>query len=320
MPRLSAEAIQRLKERVDLRELASQFTPLRGQGKEWCGPCPRCGGKDRLHVQPHAYFCRNCFPPEAGQGRHDVLDFLVWVGEARNFREAVDLLSGPLSTSLSSVRPVPSPAETGLTYTSPEWQEHAWQETVRAHQLLLAESRFGSLGQAYLQKRGLNRTTWQAALLGLSPRFDSEGRKGWTVALPWWHRGCITAVNYRFIEPRAQRYTRFGYGRYYGETILYSLSPKGGNTLVVTEGEINALSIWQATPYDSVSVGSQNMTQKTLEALRRHAAGYEQVKVWTDEENTAAVLLETLGGGERVVAKADANALLQEGRLEQVLA
>jgi DNA primase len=320
MPKIPIEAIERIKATVDLREIARQYTTLHGQGHEVYGPCPRCGGTDRLHIQPDRFFCRQCLPPETGQGRHDAIDFLIWVGQARNFREALDLLSGALNYPLPPVRHTRPPVEPGLSYESPAYQERAWQEVNRCHQLLLSEQ--GGLGQAYLQKRGLTRSSWQPALLGLTPRLDSEGNKGWAIAIPWWYRGRVTAVNYRFIAPQgAQRYTRYGFNQYYGDAILYSLPPKGGHTLVVVEGEINALSVHQATPWDAVSIGSQNMTKKTLEALRNSAASYQHIKLYTDEPQVAASLRDALGGrGDVVVADGDANELLIQGRLQQVIA
>jgi DNA primase len=316
--KISSDQIQALKQRLDLREIAAQYTDLRGQGKEWYGPCPRCGGHDRLHVQQHMFFCRQCLPPE--KGRHDVLDFLMWVGEARDFREAYEVLSGSMNTLPSPVRHLPSLAESGTTYETQKWQEHAQQEMARCHTLLLSEQ--GTLGQAYLRQRGLMPEAWQAARLGLTPRLDSEGHKGWAISIPWWYDNQVTAIQYRFIEPRAQqRYTRYQYGGHYGETVLFTLPPKRGSTLVACEGEFNALSVWQATPYDVVSVGSQNMTQRTLEALSSHVQGYEHIWIWADQKNVTAAVLQALGDrAAGVEAAADANELLQRGMLQEFLA
>lgn len=51
---------QALNARVDLLALIRQ--PLKRAGKEYAGPCPFCGGKDRFHVQPdnHRWLCRHC--------------------------------------------------------------------------------------------------------------------------------------------------------------------------------------------------------------------------------------------------------------------
>jgi hypothetical protein len=317
--RISPDQIQALR-RLDLREIAERYTTLRG-GREKYGPCPRCGGVDRFHVQQHMFQCRQCYEAAAGRGRHDIFEFAQFIGLATGFREAYEVVCGWANTLPSPVRPVSSAPESRMTYESTEWQKYAQQEAERCHTLLMSEQ--GTLGQAYLRRRGLTPAAWLAARLGLMPRLDSEGHKGWAISIPWTYENMLTAIQYRFLDPRTQqRYTRYQHGGCYGETVLFTMPSKGGSTLVVCEGEFNAISVWQATSsaYDAISVGSQSMTQKTLEALRRHAAGYEHIKVWTDEPSTAVGLIKALGGGERVIADGDANELLQQGRLEQVLA
>jgi hypothetical protein len=61
--------LDRIQERVPLRRVAST------NGGEWAGPCPFCGGIDRLRCWPNAdgkgrFWCRKC-------GKHgDEIDFL----------------------------------------------------------------------------------------------------------------------------------------------------------------------------------------------------------------------------------------------------
>lgn len=52
--------------RTDLIELAGRYTQLRKASgtKEWEGPCPKCGGRDRFHVKADAFFCRQCHPSD----------------------------------------------------------------------------------------------------------------------------------------------------------------------------------------------------------------------------------------------------------------
>lgn len=47
---------------MSLVDLWPQLTPKRTRNGEWCGPCPRCGGKDRFLVWPEEdqYWCRQC--------------------------------------------------------------------------------------------------------------------------------------------------------------------------------------------------------------------------------------------------------------------
>ncbi|MBM3502155.1 MAG: hypothetical protein FJX74_26175, partial [Armatimonadetes bacterium] len=71
--------IAALKQRINLADLIGRDTPLvriaGTRGGEWAGPCPFCGGEDRLHVQPAygggRWFCRQC-APHGG----DAIDYL----------------------------------------------------------------------------------------------------------------------------------------------------------------------------------------------------------------------------------------------------
>jgi hypothetical protein len=319
MPRLMVETVQQLKDCVDLREIAAQYTALQGHGKELYGPCPRCGGVNRFHCQAGCWFCRRCSPPEPGKGSRDCYDFAQFMGLARDFREAYEVVAAWARTPLSPVRPVKLSRAMDNSYKTATWQSYARQEVIRCHTLLVAEA--GSLGQAYLYKRHLLPSTWEIAQLGLTPRIDAERRKGWAISIPWLYNGAITAIQYRFIEPRTQRYSRYQCAGSSGETILFMCPSKGHGSLVICEGEINAMSVWQASAHDAISVGSQNMTRNTLEALKSHINRYQDIFVWFDEKPVAETLIQALGGrGEAIVADGDANELLQQSRLRQVLA
>ena len=74
----------------------------RTSGGEWAGPCPRCGGTDRLHAWPaHPHgpraFCRQCHP-----GSMDAIALVQWLGWASDFPGAVAYLTG-------TTRPPPPP-------------------------------------------------------------------------------------------------------------------------------------------------------------------------------------------------------------------
>ena len=170
---LDAQAIQNLKRRVDLRVIAAQFTQLHG-GREQVGPCPRCGGVDRFHCQADQYFCRQCQPPEAGKGRHDVFSFAEFVGLAHGFREAytvvcdwanaVPVVSQP--TRMQPDQPQPAPAH---------WQTRLDQEVQRCQQRLSGSQ--GHPGRTYLAGRQIAPETIRAAHLGMALRMDAEGQK-----------------------------------------------------------------------------------------------------------------------------------------------
>lgn len=313
---IPSDQIYALKTRLDLREVAGQFVELRGTREQY-GSCPRCGGADRFHVQRDQFFCRQCLPPEAGRGRHDVFDFARFVGLAQDFREACQVVADWAHALPLSVRPVPMPERTA-SYATPTWQANAQREVEQCmHRLTSAK---GESGQMYLKMRSFHPETVHAAQLGVAVRRDSEGCWGEAIALPWFYDGQVTAIQYRFLEPKAQRYTRFSHAQCYGETVLYTLPAKANATVVLVEGEFNALSIWQDTPYNVVSFGSQSITIKTKEALQHTVEAYERVVVWTDQPQVAHGLIATLARpAAAIVSEHDANELLQRDQLRQIL-
>lgn len=312
------DEIKRIKEQVDLRVLAEGFTELRGQ-REKFGSCPRCGGRDRFHVQKDMFFCRQCLPAVGSFGRHDVFDFLVFIGKASNFKEAVEILSSwtgaAAAPTAASVIKLPDKK----TYFDADWQKLADIKAKVATSLLLSSK--GTVGQLYLHKRAITMETAEVCKLGLVSVPDAKGSYSWAISIPWYQGDFITAIQYRIIEPREQRYTRFSYKGYFGETVLYLPPLKGSEKLVIVEGEINALSIWQTSFCDVVSIGSQNISQKTVKALRSLAERYKHIYVWCDEKNAVDGILALLEGkGEGIQSKEDANDMLQNGSLANFIA
>jgi DNA primase len=63
---------------------------LKREGKEFIGPCPRCGGDDRFSINTakQVFNCRQC------GGRGDVIDLVRWL-DGVGFTEACTTLAGP---------------------------------------------------------------------------------------------------------------------------------------------------------------------------------------------------------------------------------
>ncbi len=93
-----------IKRNVDLLELAGRFTTLhRESRREYSGPCPRCGGRDRFHVSAEWFFCRQCH-----EKRGDAIEFMQWLNGVE-FRAACDMLSGGRYPLTEKRRPTPRP-------------------------------------------------------------------------------------------------------------------------------------------------------------------------------------------------------------------
>lgn len=313
---------QRIKEAIDLRDLADRYTTLRRESaSELSGPCPRCGGDDRFHVQRGWFFCRQCHPKHG-----DAIAFAQWVGLAGDFRSACELLSaGSVPVTPGQVKRKPerraAPAE------RPEkWQQDAQKLVKNAERLLLAS---GFSVQEELGRRGLSTQTCLAWRLGAVMRFHPAFReKRPAIVVPWLEADgeTVQAVQFRFVGVTKEE------GRFSqlkgGDRRLFGLHRlREQPVLIVCEGELNAVSIWQEKPgVDVVSFGPEdNARGRALEALTGLAENYEHVIVWADKPEIAKAVQVALPGafgfrspiesGEKV----DANDWLQRGKLNWLL-
>ena len=296
-------------------------------GGEYAGPCPFCGGTDRFHVQPATgwWFCRQC-TPRGG----DAIDY-VQRREQVAFQAAVDLLAGNATwapsmqmRARSNVQPIVLP-----NWTQPAWQQAA-QALVQAAEAGLADDVAGGAARTYLVDRGLQPATWQAWRLGFHLAWQPVRREALpAITLPWFGAdGTLAAVQYRYFGPGIARHERFGQ-KAGGHRLLFGLPRLSGQpALIITEGELNAISCWQVaqTWADVVSIGSQEGARQAgvLEILKQTALPYRPIIVWLDERERALMLLDRIApfNGTAVWSAngLDANDLLLRGLLAARLA
>lgn len=334
--------------RTNLLELVGQNVELRRESaNEWSGPCPHCSGTDRLHVKADGFFCRQCHP-EFG----DAIDYMRWLHRL-DFHEAVERLTSHISTP-SQGKVQPTPKQPSQPAQPPEWHAKALP-MVTAAQERIEEA------QAYLESRKLELSTALAFGLGYRPdaplpgTWDSNERRHVTapqpaLVIPWYRGGKLCAVRYRFLsahmytdtdgKSRTAKLTSVPGSDFtallYGGHMLpaFCAQPIHDNgrcaeqlrTLVIVEGEINAMSIWQVTngwKWDVLSLGSE--TQKLPDGGRKLAERYGRTIVWMDKANIAKSIMSQIAGSvavnsptveERVL---DANDLLQTGQLGDFL-
>jgi hypothetical protein len=316
---------------VDLLRLVEPDTTLiriaNTHGGEYAGPCPFCGGTDRLHVVPATgkWYCRQC-APRGG----DAIDY-VQRREQVAFQAAVEFLvnhTACIPDVQMRVRPSPRPV------TAPHWTQPAWrsaaQALVQEAENCLADDTYGAAARAYLSDRGLRPETWQAWRLGFQhARHPSRREALPALAMPWFGAdGMLQAVQYRFFGPGIARHERFGQ-RAGGQRSLFGLHRLSCQaTLIITEGELNAISCWQVanTWADVLSIGSQaNARQaRVSEALKVMALPYRRVIAWLDERELALTVADRIAPFNGVAIWSengqDANDLLQRGLLAARLA
>ena len=294
---------------IDLRELAAGFTTLQGNKEQW-GPCPKCGGHDRFHVQKDVFFCRQCRPAESGK-RHDVFDFVLWMGLAHTFPEAVSYVEQWQGLAARGDQP----KRVHELFAHTEWHEHAQRYIFRAKERLASHK--AREVQQYLEKRCISRQVCDSHHLGAS----------WVkgvpvVTIPWFSKGKVVCIQMRYVrDVNGKRYKRWGFGGYYGRQVLYKARQKPSNVLVITEGELNCLSTWSATPYNCVSFGSQSLTIAAEEAIAELSQSYQKVFVWCDQETVAYRVAGLVGSKAQIISSPyDANECLQRNILGKMFA
>ena len=156
------------------------------------------------------------------------------------------------------------------------------------------------------------------------------------------HRGKVVAILYRFFERHT--YTdrdsrerkdvkQSARPRAFDEQPLFSGRMFGGlgllgaaeylRDLVICEGEINAISIWQvAHPanVDVLSLGSES--QQITDRMLSHISAYRRVIVWMDRTEKLESLCERIPGATGIASprRMDANDCLQKGTLQAMIA
>lgn len=308
---LNQTAIEGLKDNTDLRDLAGDYTELRKESNvEMSGPCPRCGGDDRFHVKADWFFCRQC-NAEGG----DVIDFLQWVGAAHTFTDAVEMLDGYIENPKPTRKARPVQRQQPITWNAAGRQI---LNLANMQEMLFADD---NPGADYLRGRSLHPSTWVGYGLGYT---QDAVKRGDAIAIPWYTAGALTAIRYRLIEPIGKQKiisepgSQFG-GKMYGGQIRIQPGPE--RMLIVCEGEINAMSIYQATiggTVDVLSVGSESA--KISDAMVNAAQRYSHVIAWFDRSEVSNKMALRLGGWAVTSPDGrDANDLLQVMKLTKFI-
>jgi DNA primase len=285
---------QAIKDAVDILEIARQYVELRRHGREWVGPCPMCrAGDDRFYVNPHEkkWGCRKC-----GTGG-DVTNLVAKVENLTNGQAAQRLTGGSFLTVAKAITPI-KPARIATDATEAERLQLWSVETVNAGIRALRGER-GQMCRDYLNSRGISQETAEAFRFGFyaTKRDPVDQSTRPALVIPWIEGTTVTAIKYRFIDELAaqdkgRRFTqRIGSRPVLFGCHLVQSDPQRPRVIVAVEGEINAVSIYQATKRDLcdvVSIGSKK-THAGLDALDEliHREKYQRVLIWTDEQDDA---------------------------------
>ena len=198
------------------------------------------------------------------------------------------------------------------------------------------------MSRVFLTNRGISLAT--ARLFGLGYVAEASLPGTWdkdkkefsyprqpAIAIPWYNAGKLVGVRYRFLQWHiypdiAGDERKEKQGALYGSDFAglwgeQGRSANGGELLVITEGEINAMSVFQASAggVDIASIGSESapVTPEMVAICQK----YQRVVFWADQEKVVLKKLDKLPGCYGYVNPdgKDANDLLKDGTLANVL-
>ena len=204
-------------------------------------------------------------------------------------------------------------------------QSDVWISTAEPALRAAQAALWGPVGAAalsYARLRGLADDTLRAWGCGAG---TAAGRQTlcWGV---WTAGGRLTAIRHRHLGGPMRYVSAPGSrlaGHLAGSQLLWADRTAPLRTLLVCEGELNAMSCWQAghpAGLDVVSLGSEGGTVPSW--LRTLAGRYGAVMTWLDKPERSAAALAALGGTPGLAlhsvtpdGKVDANKLLLAGQL-----
>lgn len=313
----------------DLLSLAQDDTKLKHAGKYYIGACPFCGGTDRFNLtqKPDGWrwLCRHCTDTKY----KTPIDYIMQRDDL-DFKQALASMGGNSpATAPRPHREITEPAKPEIILPDSAWQAQRLNEINAANDALLANKP----ARDYLASRKIDPCMWNVYLLGFVMIFDPQTqRKRPAISIPWMdEEDTVTAIKYRFIDDlakdKAHRYTMAKGSK----QILFGLQIAGGcETLILIEGEINAVSIAQQVTMlegysiDVLSFGSETANHQDI--LQAVANDYRRVIVWADDPEHSNKIRTSLGRRAGAICspeidgvKYDANTLLQNGYLAQFL-
>lgn len=321
--------VERARNTSILSVAESRLELCRVTAAEYTGACPVCGGTDRFHVHRDGWwFCRHCHPM-----RGDVIEF-VRFADRLGFAEAVGRLADDAHFSTER-RTTPQPkAATFVRWTDAERNE-------AAAFLIAAQRALSTCTVAidYLHGRSIEERTWAAFGFGYADKPAGVGQafQKPAIVMPWYRAGRLVAIRYRYLEPiqtvdkkgreeihklRSWRGSEFAGVLFGGQAMPPLAEDAQQRSLLIVEGEINAVSCWQAaheSGLDVLSIGSESAHLSN--GAVRLAGRYGQVFVWADREEVVRRQLDAIPGaiGIKSPNGMDANDLLQAGQLGKFL-
>jgi len=268
--------VQRIKESIDCRDIVAQDLgePKHKSGAYNLYKCP-------MHHEQNGFSFAvyrdhwHCFGGKCGKSG-DVIEWVMWARGALNFHEACRILAGDLVDN--KTRPIPPakpPANMPALPPSGKWQWLALEVVERAVDLLWSAQ--GEQHLDYLRGRGLTDATIKRAYLGSIPGLPEKWHFWEGLSIP----PGIAIPRFAELELWGIKIRQFGGDQKYVQvgTVERSQAELGkgalagglywadhieeGKPLVICEGEIDALTLWQECG-DLVSVVTMGASSSAI--------------------------------------------------------
>lgn len=257
---------------VDTRhiDLTNIVGNLKKVGSEYKGACPMCGGKDRFSIKVSdlsRWYCRQAENhPQTG----DAISLLQH-SQGLTFIEACQQLGIGLDKPIRALQAKPRTEHQRIAtreyigLESPEWQQSAFSFIHACADEIQRETKYSEEARHYLErKRYLSVATVDKHLLGWNEtsRHEKWGDKEvylpQGIVIPWIQCGQVWRMNVRRfgVEPKYLQVAGGANGLYLADTL------QAGSHAVLVEGELDALTIYEAQPkpvkFVPVATGSTN--------------------------------------------------------------
>lgn len=283
---------------VDLAKLIEDDTGKRLKQESKCkvGPCPFCNdGRDRFIVWPDRFKCRVC------EKSGDAVNYLMYrrgMTFVQACKELGVTLAGARPNSRTVNRPMTSdnqptnnirlsPERESAAYSDPAWSPAAMAFGEEC--ALRLQSPAGAQALSYLLGRGLTMDTIKDCNIGFNHKdrtvqwgatkvFAPEG-----IVFPWEdYRDGLRRVNFRPVRgPHKYRLAEgSAQALYLGERII------AAQRIIIVEGEIDALTIWQAYNRSSLvcPVATGSVTHGRVARLIARLGSAKSIQVAFDSD------------------------------------
>lgn len=277
---------------VDLAELIGADTRLRKESTtSMCGPCPFCGGDDRLVVRlvphgeyPPAWWCRHC-SDKPGDAIHYVMR-----RDHVTFPEACLRLTGGIEPDAAWLTSRRAEFQRRIAESAAREAEHRTQ--ARRHlQAATAEADYQAALWARLDLVAslLAGGISEDAIAGFGFGFrDLGGRWGPALTIPWTRGGELVSMQYRLLAAEASDKYRWAKGTSGRVWNADALDTPDCDILVIAEGAKKAAALWSAGIPSVCAVPNNTTAAGVLAEERDKLAVFGRVYVILDPDSRGA--------------------------------